>query len=100
MCQVSLNPHGGRSRFADISSAFLFSAFLFNESRITELTNSSTMDNGIFTCMLTEREWTQFSRKRASLSVTIPSSGQWSTHFLQLPDRWSAPLLIAAAIVH
>ena len=39
--------------------------------------------NGIFTCMLAEREWYQFARKRGGLR--IPSGSQQSSCFLQLP---------------
>lgn len=50
--------------------------------------------------MLTEREWSQYSRKRAPLRVTIPDTGQRSTYFLQLPFLWSTPLLIGSALLH
>jgi hypothetical protein len=56
--------------------------------------------NALFTTMLANREWTAYSHKRASLRVSIPSSGQRSTHFLQLPYSWGGPLLIASVILH
>lgn len=56
--------------------------------------------NGLFTCMLANREWTGYAVKRASLRVTIPSPGQRSTYFLQLPYVWSVPLLLASVLLH
>jgi hypothetical protein len=56
--------------------------------------------NGQFTAMLANREWSNFAVKRAPLRVTYPSPGQRSTYFLQLPYRFSVPLLLAIAILH
>ncbi|KAF2181016.1 hypothetical protein K469DRAFT_793638 [Zopfia rhizophila CBS 207.26] len=56
--------------------------------------------NGLFTCMLANREWTGYTIKRAPLRVTIPRSGQRSTYFLQLPYAWSVPLLVASILLH
>jgi hypothetical protein len=56
--------------------------------------------NGLFTCMLAGREWALYSIKRAPLRVTIPRPGQRSTHFLQLPYTWGAPLLISSILLH
>ncbi|KAJ4286430.1 hypothetical protein N0V90_013129 [Kalmusia sp. IMI 367209] len=56
--------------------------------------------NGMFTCMLANREWSQYSLKRAPLRVTLPSPGQRSTYFLQLPYTFSVPLLLASVLLH
>lgn len=56
--------------------------------------------NGLFTAMLANREWSQYSIKRASLRVTLPSPGQRSTYFLQLPYTFSVPLLVASILLH
>lgn len=56
--------------------------------------------NGMFTTMLANREWTQYSIKRASLRVTKPGPGQRSTHFLQLPYTFSVPLLLGGVLLH
>ena len=56
--------------------------------------------NGLFTCMLANREWAQYAIKRASLRVTIPSDGQRSTYFLQLRYTFSVPLLVASILLH
>lgn len=56
--------------------------------------------NGMFTCMLANREWTQYGIKRARLRVTMPTTSQRSTHFLQLPYTFSIPLLIGGVLLH
>jgi hypothetical protein len=56
--------------------------------------------NGIFTCMLANREWARYAIKRASLRVTIPSPSQRSTYFLSLPYTCSVPLLVASILLH
>ncbi|KAH8692562.1 hypothetical protein GQ44DRAFT_793138 [Phaeosphaeriaceae sp. PMI808] len=56
--------------------------------------------NGIFSCMLANREWTGYAVKRASLRVTNPSPGQRSTYFLSLPFTYSIPLLFASILLH
>ncbi|MCJ1462005.1 hypothetical protein MMC07_000605 [Pseudocyphellaria aurata] len=57
--------------------------------------------NGIFTCMLAEREWNQFGQKRGGLRVTsIPSGSQRSSYFLQLPYRFAIPIMIVSGLLH
>ncbi|KAF2021836.1 hypothetical protein BU24DRAFT_417471 [Aaosphaeria arxii CBS 175.79] len=56
--------------------------------------------NGLFTAMLTGREWSNYASKRASLRVTDPRGEQRSTYFLQLPFMWSIPLLLSSTILH
>jgi hypothetical protein len=56
--------------------------------------------NGLFTCMLANREWSNYAVKRAPLRVTYPEPGQRSTYFLQLPYFWSVPLLGASVVLH
>jgi hypothetical protein len=56
--------------------------------------------NGLFTCMLAGREWAKYAVRRAPLRVTIPKPGQRSTHFLELPFRFSIPILGASSLLH
>ncbi|KAL1592703.1 hypothetical protein SLS60_011119 [Paraconiothyrium brasiliense] len=56
--------------------------------------------NGLFTVMLANREWTQYSVKRAPLRVTDPTPSQRSTYFLSLPYTFSIPLQLAFAALH
>lgn len=56
--------------------------------------------NSIFTCMLLGDEWDRFSTKRRTLRVTSPIGAQRTTHFLQLPYKYSLPLMIASGSMH
>ncbi|MCJ1470576.1 hypothetical protein MMC07_009222 [Pseudocyphellaria aurata] len=57
--------------------------------------------NGIFTCMLAEREWNRFGQKRGGLRVTsIPSGSQRSSYFLQLPYRFAIPIMLLSGLLH
>ncbi|KAH7088113.1 hypothetical protein FB567DRAFT_591531 [Paraphoma chrysanthemicola] len=56
--------------------------------------------NGIFTCMLANREWARYAVKRAGLRVTTPSASQRSTYFLSLPYTYSVPLLLTSILLH
>ncbi|PSN72268.1 hypothetical protein BS50DRAFT_617555 [Corynespora cassiicola Philippines] len=59
------------------------------------------MYNGLFTAMLLGREWASYSDKRKGLRVSsAPSGEQRSTYFLQLPYRFSIPLMILNALLH
>ncbi|KAK0649217.1 hypothetical protein B0T16DRAFT_127146 [Cercophora newfieldiana] len=55
--------------------------------------------NGLFTRMISEREWSSFSTYR-SLRVTHRKGQQRTTYRLQLPYRWSLPLLAVSALLH
>ena len=46
------------------------------------------------------QEWDEYSRHRKPLRVTTPQGRQRSTYRLQLPYRYSIPLLITAGILH
>lgn len=57
--------------------------------------------NGIFTCMLAEREWNQFAQKRTGLRVSDgPRGSQRSVYFLQLPYRFAVPIMILSGVLH
>lgn len=56
--------------------------------------------NALFTCMLPGKEWDGFARKRQTLRVTYPVGNQQSTYWLQLPYRYSIPLLMTFAALH
>jgi len=58
------------------------------------------MYNGMFTRMLTAAEWTQFAVTRKTLRVSRPRSGQRSTYWLQLPWKYSLPLLTVSIFLH
>lgn len=58
------------------------------------------MYNGMFTSMVTAAEWTQFATARKALRVSKPRSGQRSTYWLQLPWKYSLPLLAISILLH
>lgn len=58
------------------------------------------MYNSLQTRILTEREWNSFSLETKPLRVTNPKGEQRSTYRLQLPYRYSIPLLILSALLH
>ncbi|XEV01153.1 hypothetical protein FSHL1_006440 [Fusarium sambucinum] len=56
--------------------------------------------NGLFTRMLAELEWTKYSIEYRALRVTEPKGEQNSTYRLQLPYRFSVPLIIISTLLH
>ena len=58
------------------------------------------MYNGMFTSMVTAAEWTQFATARKALRVSKPRKGQRSTYWLQLPWKYSLPLLAISILLH
>ncbi|KAF2867447.1 hypothetical protein BDV95DRAFT_446910, partial [Massariosphaeria phaeospora] len=57
--------------------------------------------NAFFTYMLLGREWASYAHERKGLRVSQPSGGaQRSTYFLQLPYRFSMPLLLLSGTLH
>ena len=58
------------------------------------------MYNGLFTCMLTEKEWQTFAHTRMPLRVSAPQPGQRSTYYLQLPYLYSIPLIFFSGLMH
>ena len=55
--------------------------------------------NASLTCMLAGREWMQYCRKRKPLRVTSPVGVQRSTFYLQLPYRYSIPLIVYSSLI-
>ncbi|KAJ4128825.1 hypothetical protein NW768_007344 [Fusarium equiseti] len=56
--------------------------------------------NGLFTRMLAEFEWSKYSVEFRALRVTEPKGSQNSTYRLQLPYRFSIPLMIVSITLH
>ena len=50
--------------------------------------------NSLYTCMLLVKEWFGYAHERKGLRVTSPVGEQRSTYHLQLPYRYSIPLLV------
>ena len=56
--------------------------------------------NGICTCMLLAKEWSEYAYERKTLRVSLPVEKQRSTYSLQLPYRYAIPLLILLGTLH
>jgi hypothetical protein len=56
--------------------------------------------NNCLTRMMLGREYSGYARHRKPLRVSIPEGEQRSTYRLQLPYRYSAPLMAAMAVLH
>ncbi|KAM7207248.1 hypothetical protein V8F20_002310 [Naviculisporaceae sp. PSN 640] len=57
--------------------------------------------NGLFTSISTAREWARFAHQRKGLRVSSdPVGAQRSQYFLQLPFRFSIPLIILSSVTH
>jgi hypothetical protein len=57
--------------------------------------------NGLFTSLSLATEWDSYARRRKGLRVSSsPSGAQRATYFLQLPYRYSLPLLVTSGLVH
>ena len=56
--------------------------------------------NGICTCMLLAKEWSEYAYERKTLRVSSPIEKQRSTYFLQLPYKYAIPLLIFSGAIH
>jgi len=56
--------------------------------------------NGIFSCVVSADEWSQFAHSRRPLRVTAPAGKQRSTYYLQLPYTYAIPLLIISGTLH
>jgi hypothetical protein len=56
--------------------------------------------NDLFTRMRLCKEWSKYGQAHRSLRVSNPKGEQRSTYFLQLPWRYSAPLIVAMIVLH
>ncbi|KAF2452340.1 hypothetical protein BDY21DRAFT_407015, partial [Lineolata rhizophorae] len=56
--------------------------------------------NNILTSMLVGLEWISFAHKRFSLRVSKPCGRQRATFWLQLPYRYSLPLILSTTVLH
>jgi hypothetical protein len=81
------------------STATLINAVLVNLPQLL-LSFGYLNVNTICTTMVGAEEWNQLAVLRKALRVTHPHGNQRSTYFLQLPYRWSVPLIISSGTLH
>lgn len=57
--------------------------------------------NALLTSMLAAHEWSSYATTRKGLRVHAnPHGAQRATYFLQLPWRYSAPMIVVSAVLH
>ncbi|KAI6598771.1 hypothetical protein MCOR06_001481 [Pyricularia oryzae] len=56
--------------------------------------------NALFTQLQVEREWNSYAQSYKPLRVSYPTGDQTSTYRLQLPYRYSVPLMAASILMH
>ncbi|KAL8997820.1 MAG: hypothetical protein Q9169_002992 [Polycauliona sp. 2 TL-2023] len=55
--------------------------------------------NSLYTCMVAGQEWSHFANNRKTLRVSSPVGKQRSNYWLQLPYRYSIPLVILSSLL-
>lgn len=83
-----------------ISGIPLIQAVLIANSPQLALSMTYVMYNNVFTRLLVGREWAAQSTDYSPLRVTDPRGLQRSTYRLQLPYRYSIPLIIISILLH
>ncbi|KAI0022397.1 hypothetical protein F4780DRAFT_788792 [Xylariomycetidae sp. FL0641] len=78
----------------------LIQALLLANAPQLLLSLSYYMYNWLYTMLCVEKEWNSYSREYRPLRVTDPKGEQVSSWRLQLPYRYSAPLLSFSALLH
>jgi hypothetical protein len=81
------------------STGTLYNAWLANMPQLF-LSFAYLNINTICTSMAGAHEWNRLATARKYLRVTKPVGQQRSTYFLQLPYRWSLPLMTLGGILH
>jgi hypothetical protein len=84
---------------ATTSTATLFNAWLANMPQLL-LSFAYFNVNTICTSLAGAKEWNSLATSRKHLRVTNPVDQQRSTYFLQLPYRWSLPLVATGGFLH
>jgi len=79
--------------------ATLWSAWLANIPQLL-LSSCYFTINQFCTSMAGAEEWNNLATSRKGLRVTQPYDHQRSTYFLELPYRWSLPLLAISGTLH
>lgn len=85
---------------SDTDESFILKALIVNSPQIW-LSAVYFLTNGFVTAICTQLEWTSYAKHRKGLRVSSDKCGsQRSTYFLQLPYRYSVPLLAIFGILH
>ena len=78
----------------------LFSAIFSANVLQLAVSNAYVLINSIFTCGQLAQELADFATASKTMRVTYPRGPQRSTYWLQLPYRWSVPLMVIMILLH
>jgi hypothetical protein len=82
------------------SAAILATSVLANTPQLF-LSGLYFMYNALYTSMTSANEWSRYASTRKALRVTSPTGPhQRGTYWLQLPWKFSLPLLISSSVMH
>ncbi|XXH04287.1 hypothetical protein Hte_010701 [Hypoxylon texense] len=85
--------------FIDLAFTFSAGVLLANSPQIL-LSICYLAYNNMFTRLQMAREWSLFSEGYRGLRVTDPKGDQYSTYRLQLPYKYSVPLIAVSIFLH
>ena len=81
------------------SASVLANVFIANCPQLV-LSVAYVSYNCLFTCLVLSREWLSYASERKGLRTTFPKGAQRSSFWLNIPYRFSIPLLIASGLLH
>ncbi|ETS83061.1 hypothetical protein PFICI_04937 [Pestalotiopsis fici W106-1] len=82
-----------------LTSGFLSATLLVNSPQLI-LSFCYLSYNTLFTRMQMAREWAMYSMRYKGLRVTEPTGSQFATYRLQLPYKYSIPLITGSVLLH
>lgn len=88
------------SAFQGGSSASVLTTSLIVNTPQVVFSSLYFMYNSIYTSMASAYEWSLFGSHRKGLRVTVPTGSQRSSYWLQLPWKFSLPLIATSALLH
>jgi hypothetical protein len=93
------SPGNGSMELEEWEKTYMGSTFVVNLTQL-EVSIAYLCINGILTRMHVEREWAALGREFKTLRVSHPKGAQRSTYRLQLPYRWSIPIMVFSGVLH
>ncbi|KAI1418430.1 hypothetical protein F5Y13DRAFT_176522 [Hypoxylon sp. FL1857] len=88
-----------QNAFIDLPMTFVSGVLLANSPQLL-LSFCYLAYNNLFTRLQMAREWSLFSEGYHPLRVTDPKGDQYSTYRLQLPYKYSIPLILISIFLH
>ncbi|KAI1455288.1 hypothetical protein F4805DRAFT_468796 [Annulohypoxylon moriforme] len=88
-----------QNAFLDLRISFMSGVLLANSPQLL-LSFCYLTYNNLFTRLQMAREWSLYSEGYHPLRVTDPKGEQFSTYRLQLPFKYSIPLILVSIVLH